>query len=78
VLLFSNRFVGAVIGKVSADVLALIVAVFGFILALLCLVAVRRLGRRGILGHAIAGLILNGLITSLWLSNFLTATSRGH
>jgi hypothetical protein len=70
---FAARLVGLVIGRVVADMLVFVLAVAGGLAALFCLALLPRYGRKGILAPAIAGLLLNGILLSIWVPNFLAA-----
>ena len=73
---FAARLVGLVIGRVLADVLVFVVASVGFVVAIACLIAMTRYGRKGILAPAIGGLLLNAIVLAIWIPNFLAARDR--
>ena len=71
-----NRFVGLVIGRVLADMLVPVVALAAIVVAIYCLTRIRVHGRRGILAHAIAALVIAPLLLAIWTSNMISARSR--
>lgn len=73
---FGNRFVALVIGRVLADLLVFVIAVLAVLVAIFCMIQVRTHGAAGILGHAIAGIAVSGLLLAIWIPNFLAARQR--
>lgn len=73
---FAARLVGFVIGQALSDMLVFVIAVAGALVALFCLVAMARHGRKGILAPALAGLLVSGLLLAIWIPNYLAARER--
>jgi hypothetical protein len=68
---------GGVTGfRVWTDLIVLPVLLVGLACALLALLLVRSQGRRGILLPALIGLVLNGLLATVWITNFVRARAR--
>jgi hypothetical protein len=76
VFVFGKGIVGLVIGPVLADVLVFVLAVAGVITAVVCLLLIPKYGRQGILGPALAGLLVCLLLLAIWIPNFLAARER--
>jgi hypothetical protein len=55
---------------------ALALMCIGMLLAIIAFCGIPKYGLRGILGQAIAGVILNGLLLSIFVANFLAARAR--
>lgn len=62
-----------VVGRALADMLVLVIAVAGGVAALVCLIAMTRYGRKGILLPAIGGLLVCGIVLGIWIPNYLAA-----
>lgn len=58
------------------DLLALAGAAIGVTLGALALARVGREGAKGVVGPALAGVLLNGLVVLVWVSNFLAYRAR--
>jgi hypothetical protein len=61
---------------IVTDLLALAGAVIGVTLGAMALSRMGREGRKGILGPAVAGVLLNGLLLFIWVTNFLAYRAR--
>jgi hypothetical protein len=58
---------------------ALALMCIGMLLAIIAFCGIPKYGMRGILGQAIAGVILNGLLLTIFVTNFLAARAwAGH
>jgi hypothetical protein len=71
-LMFGNR-TGA---KVAVELIALVLLVAGFILGVVALFGIRKHGTRGILAPALLGILINGLLLFVFVTNFLAARAR--
>jgi hypothetical protein len=56
--------------------LAFLLFVSGFTLAIAALLGIRRHGKRNLLSRGVAGLIINGLLLFIFVTNFTTARNR--
>lgn len=74
--MFGNKIVGGLIGPVLADLLAFALGLLAVGTALFCLFATRRHGGKGIVVHAVVGLLLGLLVLAIWIPNFLAARER--
>jgi len=61
---------------VVTDLLALGGGVVGVVLGAMALARIGQEGRKGILGPALAGVVLNGLLVLIWVTNFLAYRAR--
>lgn len=59
--------------KTIVDMVALLLALIGFVLGIVSLFGIRRYGRRKILAPALVGILVNGFFILVWVTNFLTA-----
>jgi len=73
---FGRVFVGMFIGGLLADLLVFALCALALPLALFCLIQIREHGRRGILGHAIAGTVVCALLLGIFVSNCSAAQGR--
>lgn len=71
-----NGLVKRAFGAFAADLVVLALIVTGLALAILALARVRREGRAGILLPAIVGLVLNGLLVLIFVTNFFAYRAR--
>jgi hypothetical protein len=62
--------------RVLIELIALLLMVIGFILGIVALLGIRKHGVKGILAPALIGLIINGLLIFIFISNFLAARAR--
>jgi hypothetical protein len=77
-------FLGVVVGNgvlagklpIVTDLLALAGAAIGMVLGATALARMSGEGRKGILGPALAGVLLNGLLVLIWVTNFLAYRAR--
>ena len=61
------------IAPVVLDLIALLLIVLGLVLGVVALFGLPRYGAKGILGPALAGILINGLLASIAFCNFFTA-----
>ncbi len=64
--------------RVFVELIAFILFVSGFGLAVAALTGIRKHGKKGILVSSLAGLSINGLMLLIFISNFLAARSHHH
>jgi len=66
--------------RVVVEFVALLLMVVGFALGIAGLFGIRKHGRKGILAPAIVGIVINALLLSIFVTNFLAARTRarGH
>ena len=58
------------------DLVALLLILMGFAFGLIALLGISKYGARGILGHALAGLIINGFLIFIFITNFMAARAK--
>lgn len=58
------------------DVVALLLALIGFLLGVVSLFGIRRYGRKKILAPAFVGIAINGFFVLVWVTNFVAAYER--
>ena len=58
------------------DMVALLLALIGFVLGVVSLFGIRRYGRKKILAPALVGIVLNGFFVLVWVTNFMAAYER--
>ena len=63
-------------GKALIELLALLLIFVGLVLGVIALFGVRRHGTKGILAHSLAGILINGLLIFIFVTNFLAARAR--
>ena len=73
-LLFA--FAHQVAGQVILELIALVLIVAGIGLGIAALFGIRKHGKKGILAPALVGLILNGLLLFIFITNFLAVRAR--
>ena len=62
--------------KLVVELVGFLLMVGGFVLGVIALFGVRKYGAQGILAPAIVGIIINGLLLFIFITNFITARSR--
>ncbi len=62
--------------KLLVELIALLLMLAGLALGIAALFGIRQHGTRGILGPAIVGIILNGLLIFIFTTNFFAARAR--
>ena len=72
VLAFGRRVAPAVM----LDLIALLLIVVGFLFGIIALFGIPRYGAKGILGPAILGIIINGVLLFIFFTNFFAARAR--
>jgi hypothetical protein len=72
-LLMFSRQIGA---RVIIELVALLLIVVGLIFGIVALFGISKHGTKGILAPAIVGIILNGLLLFIFITNFMTARAR--
>ena len=61
---------------VILDLIALLIIVVGLIFGVIALLGISKHGTKGILAPAIVGIIINGLLLFIFVTNFLAARAR--
>ena len=61
---------------VLADLLVFFVALAGLIAGIVCLALMAKYGAKGIVGPAIAAVLVNVVLLGIWVPNFLTSRDR--
>lgn len=62
--------------RVVLELIALVLITVGICLGVAALFGIRKHGRKGILAPALVGLILNGLLLFIFITNFLAARAQ--
>lgn len=62
--------------RVLIEFCALGLMTVGIVLSLIAFIGIPKYGCRGILAQAIAGLLLNGLLLAIFVTNFLAARAK--
>ena len=65
-----------VAAPVIMDLIGLLLMVLGLLFGIVALFGISRHGTKGILAQAIVGIILNGLLLSIFVTNFMAARAR--
>src|SRR6266540_5369836 len=73
VLLMFSRQIGA---RAIIELVSLLLIVVGFVFGVVALFGIRTHGKGGILAPAIVGVIINGLLLFIFITNFLAARAR--
>jgi hypothetical protein len=73
VLLMFSRQIGA---RVIIELVSLLLIVLGFVFGVIALFGIRTHRKSGILAPAIVGMIINGLLLFIFVTNFLAARAR--
>ena len=63
-------------GRVVIELVALLLIVVGFVFGVVAVFGIRTHGKRGILAPAIVGIIINGLLLFIFVTNFLAARAQ--
>src|ERR1700722_539075 len=69
-------FGGHIGSRVIIELIALLLIVVGLIFGIVALFGISRHGSRGILAPAIVGMIINGLLLFIFVTNFMAARAR--
>jgi lipopolysaccharide export LptBFGC system permease protein LptF len=71
---------GQVAARVIIELIALLLIIVGLVFGVIALSGIRKHGSKGILAPAIVGIIINGLLLFIFITNFLAARARalGH
>jgi energy-coupling factor transporter transmembrane protein EcfT len=75
-LLFA--FAHQVAAGVLLELIALVLIVAGICLGVAGLFGIRKHGKKGILAPALVGLVLNGLLLFIFITNFVAARAAAH
>ena len=67
---------GVASGRIFVDVAALVLALTGRLFGVVALFGIRRFGRKKILAPALTGILINGLLVLIWVTNFWAAYER--
>jgi hypothetical protein len=79
VLMLLLGFGRNVASPLALDLIALLLIVVGFVLGIAAAIGIGKYGAKGILAPAICGILINGLLLSIFVTNFLAARARaGH
>lgn len=62
--------------RVVTDLVTLLLCVLAVISAVYAMLQIRSLGKKKILLPALVGLVMNGLLIAIWVSNCVVAASR--
>jgi hypothetical protein len=73
VLLMFSRQIGA---RVLIELVSLLLIVVGFVFGVVALFGIRTHGKSGILAPAIVGIVINGLLAFIFVTNFSAARAR--
>ncbi len=73
VLLMFTRQIGA---RVIIEMVALLLIVVGLVFGIFALFGISKHGTKGILAPAIVGIIVNGLLLFIFVTNFMAARAR--
>jgi hypothetical protein len=68
-----SRQIGA---RVIIELVALLLIVVGLVFGIVALFGISKHGTKGILAPAIVGIIINGLLLFIFVTNFMTARAR--
>ena len=74
VLAFANTTTP--IAKLITDIVVLLLSLAGLLIGLGSLFGIRRHGVKEILVSALAGIIISGLLISMWILNFVQAATK--
>ena len=69
-------FGGRLGARVFIELIAFLLMVVGLALGVIALLGIRKHGMKGILAPAIVGIILNGLLLFIFVTNFLAARAK--
>jgi hypothetical protein len=75
-LLFA--FAHQVAAQLILELIALVLIMAGLCLGIAALFGIRKHGRKGILAPALVGLVLNGLLLFIFITNFVAARAAAH
>ncbi|HSY16916.1 MAG TPA: hypothetical protein VK815_01215 [Candidatus Acidoferrales bacterium] len=76
ILIVINIFAKQVASPLIIDLLALVLIAVGFIFGIIALFGIPKHGTKGILGAALASLVINGLLISIFVTNFMAARAK--
>ena len=76
ILVVINIFAKQVASPLIIDLLALLLIAVGFIFGIIALCGIPKHGPKGILGPALAGLAINGLLIFIFVTNFMAARAK--
>ncbi|MES2573173.1 MAG: hypothetical protein V4710_24330 [Verrucomicrobiota bacterium] len=77
ILVFALVSLGKNFGlRVIMDFGALFLIVAGFIAGIIALFGMSKYGKKGILAPALIGIVINGLLLSIFVTNFIAARAR--
>ena len=62
--------------RVTVELIALLLILVGFVLGVIALFGMRKYGPKGILAQAMVGIVINGLLLFIFITNFLAARAR--
>lgn len=62
--------------RVIVELVLLLLIVVGFVFGVVALFGIRAHGKSGVLAPAIVGIIMNGLLAFIFVTNFLAARAR--
>ena len=67
---------GQVGARVIIDLIALLLVIAGLVFGVIALLGIRRYGSKSILVPAVAGIIANGFLLFIFITNFLAARAN--
>ncbi len=73
VLLMFSRQIGA---RVIIELVSLLLIAVGFVFGVVALFGIRTHGKSGVLAPAVVGIIINGLLLFIFVTNFMAARAR--
>jgi hypothetical protein len=76
ILVVINIFAKQVASPLIIDLLALLLIAVGFVFGIIALFGIPKHGPKGILGPALAGLVINGLLIFIFITNFMAARAK--
>ena len=76
IMVVINIFAKQTGSSVITELLALVLIAAGLVFGIIALCGIPKHGPRGILGPAMAGLVINGLLISIFVSNFMAARAK--
>ena len=62
--------------RVILELVALLLIIGGLVLGIVALFGIRKHGAKGILAPALVGIVINGLLLLIFITNFLAARAR--
>ena len=77
IILFLLLMVGRqMVAPLVMDLVALLFIIVGLVFGIVALLGISKHGKKGILAPAIVGIIINGLLLAIFVTNFMAARAR--